>query len=118
MEKQNHPTTISSSLGDLEVTFENNPLIRVHISLQDAFLGALEEAWNSRPLGRDDPHSHLVEILANEQSAFAYEEQERILSEFLLAAATALRHLDEGRTAECSSLEHHALALKQKQEQN
>lgn len=98
--------------GATEAVFYDNPMVYARLTGSDPFFRVVEEAWNSRPIGRDDPHSHLAELPGVENSQLNTTEQRLFLSRFLMAAATALRYLEHGRKVECASLEHHASILK------
>lgn len=99
--------TIETSLGPVDLVFQNNSLLEVKLSRSEPFFREVERCWNKCHAEKHDPHGPM-QATTEVESSLSIEERKAFVSRFLYLAAEATRLLQEGQEAACASLEHHA----------
>lgn len=98
---------IATPLGPVRVSFQNNPMLSVHISREENFFQTLARRWNQCLTSREDPHGPLQSVV-DQGKCMSLEARRDFLKDFLYAASAATQDLESGANAESESLEQHA----------
>jgi hypothetical protein len=107
MKREQYCTTISTPLGPIELTFQNNSMLRVESSRSEPFFKEVERCWNQCHAEKRDPHGPLQNTV-QVGKCMDLEDRKAFVSRFLYLAADATRKLQSGQEMACASLEHHA----------
>lgn len=107
MERDCYKSNVRTPMGKVEVKFLNDPMLTVRFECAEPFFQKVQDTWNQCQADRQDPHEPFQQLVW-QSSEWEEAERKLFVRDFLQAASSASRELEQGDGEACGSLEHHA----------